>query len=81
MPLHEDWAIAARLDVGGLGLSSDFTLAAGLGVQFRFAESWTLEAKYRALWVDYESGTGGAPGSFAYDTVTHGPFVGVSFGW
>ena len=35
--------------------------------------------QYKATWVDYENGTPGQAGYFAYDTVTYGPLMGVIF--
>jgi hypothetical protein len=36
-----------------------------------------MDLQYKALWVDYEDGSAGQAGYFAYDTVTHGPIVGL----
>ncbi len=79
VPLSDQWTLTGQLDLGGLGIESDFTLSASLGVQYWMTETMVLDIKYKALWVDYESGTLGSPGSFAYDTVTHGPYAGVIF--
>ena len=35
--------------------------------------------QYKALWVDYENGTPGSPDFFQYDTVTHGPLLGIIY--
>jgi hypothetical protein len=42
-------------------------------------ENVSFAAGYRALWVDYDNGKGGTPDYFAYDTVTHGPQIGIIF--
>jgi hypothetical protein len=76
-PMSEKWKLALRGDVGGFGAGSDFTAAADAGVFYSFSETVSLDVKYRAIWVDYEDGTKGTPGYFAYDTVTHGPFLGL----
>ena len=78
-PINEDWVFTAHLDLGGFGLESDFTLSASLGLQYQMTHSMILDLKYKALWVDYESGFRGTPNHFAYDTVTHGPIIGVIF--
>jgi len=37
-----------------------------------------INLRYKALSVDYDEGVAG-PGYFAYDTITHGPLIGLSF--
>lgn len=79
MPISEKYTLTSRLDLGGFGLESNFTATGSLGFQYHMSESVILNVRYRATWVDYEDGSSGAPGSFAYDTVTHGPYLGVNF--
>jgi hypothetical protein len=79
--MGEKWNLALRGDVGGFGAGSDFTASAAGGVLYSFSETLSLDVKYRALWVDYEDGTKGTPGYFAYDTVTHGAIVGLVIGF
>lgn len=78
-PVSDNWNVMIRGDVGGLGLEADFT--ASLAANFRYAmnDAWALDLGYKATWVDYDSGTPGQPGYFAYDTVTHGPQLGVIY--
>jgi hypothetical protein len=78
-PLGKNWTGFARFDIGGLGLSSNITFLGYLGARWLFAEAWTLELGYKALWVDYEEGDVGATDRFAYDTVSHGPLIGIIF--
>jgi hypothetical protein len=78
-PVSEKWQIVLRGDVGGFGAGSDFTAVAAGGILYSFNETISLDVQYKALWVDYEDGTRGTPGYFAYDTVTHGPLIGVKF--
>ncbi len=78
-PMKEKWKLVLRGDVGGFGAGSDFTASAAGGILYSFNETISLDVKYRALWVDFEDGTRGTPGYFAYDTVTHGPILGVKF--
>jgi hypothetical protein len=78
-PMSEKWKLVLRGDVGGFGAGSDFTAVAAGGILYNFNETISLDVQYKALWVDYEDGTRGTPGYFAYDTVTHGPLVGVKF--
>jgi hypothetical protein len=79
MPMADKWKLVLRGDVGGFGVGSDFTAVAAGGILYSFNETFSLDVQYKALWVDYEDGTRGAPGYFAYDTVTHGPLVGLKF--
>ena len=79
IPLSEKWTIMFRGDVGGFGLESDFTATADARIMYNFTDSIILDVGYKALWVDYESGTANAKGHFIYDTVTHGPLIGLIF--
>jgi hypothetical protein len=66
-------------DVGGFGVGSDITNSVqGLFIYDAW-ENVSFAAGYRALWVDYDNGKGGTSDYFAYDTVTHGPQIGVIF--
>lgn len=75
--LSDKWAVHLRGDIGGLGIKSEFTASASLGAHYRFNDRYTLDLQYRAVWVDYDTGTRGQPGYFEYDTVTHGPIIGL----
>lgn len=77
--IAKDWQLMARGDVGGLGLESDFTAKTVVGVMYNITDSIILDIQYVGLWVDYETGTRNTSSYFAYDTVTHGPAVGVIF--
>ncbi|MDB4442668.1 hypothetical protein N9219_04545 [bacterium] len=77
----EKWAFILRGDIGGFGISgsSDFT-ANGIGlVGWTFHPSWTLLGGYRALYQDYETGSGS--NEFKYDVTTHGPILGLTYAW
>jgi hypothetical protein len=75
--LNDRWSLSLRGDVGGFGLEADFSATAALGAVYRFNDRFKLDLQYKGLWVDYESGTRGRPGYFEYDTVTHGPILGL----
>ena len=79
IPLSESFTLVLRGDIGGFGLASDFTALAAAGFHYRFTEMISLDVHYKALWVDYETGTKGTPDYFSYTTVTHGPIIGVIF--
>jgi len=78
-PLNDKWRLNLRGDIGGLGLESDFTSALAVGLHYQMTQSMDLDLQYKATWVDFESGPPGQPGFFKYDTLTHGPVVGVIF--
>lgn len=69
-----------RGDVGGFGVGSRFSWQAMGSVNWEFARtesvSWSAMAGYRALYVDYEKGTGRT--RYEYDMLTHGPILGVT---
>ena len=75
--LSERWQMQLRGDVGGFGIESDFTSSLSASFLYQFSQRFSLDLQYRALWVDYAEGKSGQPGYFAYDTVTHGPIVGL----
>ncbi|MEN8206990.1 MAG: hypothetical protein ABFS24_13400 [Pseudomonadota bacterium] len=78
-PLSDRWSLMVRGDIGGFGIASDFTTTLAAGVKYRISDSIVLDVQYKGLWVDYEDGTSGTPGYFNYDTVTHGPIIGIIF--
>ena len=78
-PISEKWTLVLRGDIGAGG--ADFTAGAVIGFRYRIGELTELDLGYRALYVDYETGTPGQPGYFMYDTITHGPMIGLVFNW
>ena len=61
------------------GVESDFSWTTAIGLHYRISDVTSVELQYKALGVDYDEGTRGTPGFFSYDTITHGPLIGVSF--
>ena len=78
-PITEKWSYTLRGDVGGFGLAADFTSSVAAGLKYEVSESVVLDMQYKGTWVDYEDGDQGQPGYFAYDTVSHGPLLGVIY--
>ena len=76
-PINEQWNFIAKGDVGAGG--ADFTSSIAFGAHYRMADSFTLDLQYKASWVDYDEGSKNRSDYFAYDTVTHGPLVGVIY--
>ena len=75
--LSENWKFTLRGDIGAG--DSDFTATAAVGLRYNINEYLDIDMQYKALWVDYESGTPQSVGHFKYDTVTYGPIVGLNF--
>jgi hypothetical protein len=78
-PVSENWEFMLRGDVGGFELEADFTSSVGLGFKYHINDSMRIDLRYKGVWVDYEDGTKGTPGYFAYDTLTHGPIAGFIY--
>lgn len=79
-PVNRRWHFITRADVGGFGLNADFTSTVEAGVTYKISNLMTVDMKYKATWVDYENGgTENEVDHFVYDTVTHGPIVGLNF--
>lgn len=79
LKLTEEIDLQLRGDVGGFGVGSDFTWqAAGvLTHEFSlFGKTARAIAGYRALYQDYEDGSGG--NKFKWDATLHGPILGLT---
>ncbi len=77
--ISENWRFRVRGDIGVPGLTSDFTGTASAGIIYVINDLLDIDLTYKATWVDYEEGTKGTPDHFEYDTVTHGPILGLNF--
>ncbi len=64
-------------EIGGFGVGSDFTWQIFPTLGFKFTDHFSLEAGYRWLDLDYETGDGNE--RFAYDVLTQGPVGGLAF--
>ncbi len=78
-PLGEHWDIRLRGDIAGFGVGSDFSSALSIGTFWTISRVVQLDFTFKALWVDYETGSRGDSDYFTYDTVTFGPILGVNF--
>ncbi len=79
IPMSDSWTFVGRLDLGGL-TGADFTFLGSVGFEYRLAPKWVLDVQYKALWVDYDNdGPTGQVGDFTYDTVSHGPLIGIVY--
>jgi hypothetical protein len=77
--LADKWHLILKGDIGGFGVSSDFTWNLQGGLMWDATDYLSLVFQYRALSVDYSTGTVGTPDRFAYNTITHGPLFGLAF--
>jgi len=64
-----------RADIGGFGVGSDFSWNGLAAIGYRFTENITGLLGYRALYVNYKSGTSRA----RYEETLHGPIMGLAF--
>ena len=64
-----------RGDVGGFSVGSKFTWNASAVLGYSISRVVSLGLGYRALYVDYESGSGS--NKFEYKVTMYGPMVGV----
>jgi hypothetical protein len=75
--LSDRWWLDLHGDVGGFGVGSDLAWQAYADVGYRASDLVSVYVGYRALDMDYESGSGST--LFRYDVLTAGPQVGVAF--
>jgi len=73
----DKWLFLLSGDIGGFGISSDFTWQVYPVLSYRTSESLDLAVAYRAVGIDYETGSGSS--KFLYDMVTFGPEIGIAF--
>ena len=73
------WSLVARGDIGGFGVGSDFTWQALALVDWKPFKHVSFAGGYRALYQDYEDGSG--PALFKYKATLHGPLLGVNILW
>lgn len=67
------WSMVLVGDVGGFDVGSRFTWQALATLNYQWNEKLALRAGYRALSVDYQSG------SFLYDVLMQGPILGATY--
>lgn len=77
LPLGKNFSLNVRGDIGGFGVGSDLTWQVFPYLGWQFANWGSLQAGYRWLYMDYETGSGAS--HFKYDVLTQGPQLGVTF--
>ena len=70
---REHWFLAAKGDIGGFGVGSDFTWNTQATVGYQFTSYFSTELGYRYFDTDYRDG------DFSYDVAEHGVFLGFNF--
>jgi len=76
LPLGKRFNFNVRGDIGGFGVGSDLAWQAYPYFDWRFAKWGSLQAGYRWLAMDYETGSGTS--RFKYDIVNQGPQLGFT---
>jgi hypothetical protein len=77
LPLGKKCSFTVRGDIGGFGVGSDLTWQAFPYFGWQFAQWGSLQAGYRWVYTDYETGSGAS--RFKYDILTSGPQIGFTF--
>ena len=73
--IADKWTLRLYGDIGGFGVSSDFTWQGLALIDYQPWKNVAIVAGYRAIGTDYETGSGA--NEFIYDATTHGPVIGV----
>lgn len=76
LPLGEKFSFNFRGDVGGFNVGSDLTWQAFPFLTWHGSEAFSVQAGYRWVYTDYETGSGAS--RFKYDILTQGPQVGFT---
>jgi hypothetical protein len=76
LPLGENFSLNLRGDFGGFGVGSDFTWQVFPYFSWQFTKWGSLQAGYRWLNTDYETGSGSS--RFKYDMLIQGPPIGLT---
>lgn len=71
------WSAAIRGDIGGFGVGSDLAWQVYPVLNYRASRLLSIHLGYRALDMDYETGSGAK--AFEYDMTTFGPEIGFGF--
>jgi len=75
----DKWSLQLYGDIGGFGVSSDFTWQGLALIDFQPWKNVAFVAGYRGIGTDYETGSG--TDQFIFDATVHGPLIGVDIRW
>jgi len=70
--LGERWRFDWRADAGGFGLGSDLTWHVNVNLHFDLSETYSLNAGYRHIDIDYRNG------EKVYESAMSGPMIGMT---
>jgi hypothetical protein len=76
LPFAKKLSFNVRGDIGGFGIGSDLTWQAFPYLSWQVTKWGSLQAGYRWVYVDYETGSGTS--RFRYDVLTQGPQLGFT---
>jgi hypothetical protein len=76
LPLGKKFSFNVSGDIGGFGVGSDLTWQAYPFFNWQISKLASVQAGYRLLYTDYETGSG--LNRFKYDILTSGPQVGFT---
>lgn len=71
--LTDRFFVLALADIGGFGVSSDFTWQALAALGYRINDAASVAIGYRGLGTDYDDG------DFGYDVISHGVLIGFEY--
>ena len=75
--IMKGWTLTGSLELGGLGIGSDFTWGGKILGIYDFTPNFKGWVGYRYLNMDYDHGVGS--NRFEFDAAFHGPALGASF--
>lgn len=75
----DKWTLRLYGDIGGFGVSSDFTWQGIAQINYQAWKHVAFVAGYRAIGTDYETGNG--TDKFSYDNTIYGPLAGIDIRW
>ena len=75
----DQWKLNLRGDIGGFGIGSSFTYNVAGIVEYKPWKYVSILAGYRALYQNYNDGTG--VDEFKFDVTMHGPLLALNFTW
>ena len=75
----DKWSLQLYGDIGGFGVSSDFTWQGLALIDYQPWKNVAFVAGYRGIGTDYETGSG--VDKFTFDTTVHGPLIGIDIRW
>lgn len=78
-PIANKWNLYLRGDIGGFGVGSDFVWRADAGITYRFDRNWEAAFFYKALDIDYKTGTSGTSSIYKWDGTESGLTLGIGY--